>query len=72
MCVLVAFSDKAQMLEFGAQEKWTARQCARKWAETDALPTPMPQYDQHAQHTFTPYSMSPAEPATAFLPYMHS
>ncbi|KAL1643162.1 hypothetical protein SLS61_009362 [Didymella pomorum] len=61
-----------KMLEFGAQEKWTARQCARKWAETDALPTPMPQYDQHAQHTFTPYSLSPAEPATSFLPYMHS
>ncbi|KAH6639321.1 hypothetical protein C7974DRAFT_388249 [Boeremia exigua] len=61
-----------KMLEFGAQEKWTARQCARKWAAGDGLPTPMPQYDQHAQHTFTPYSMSPAEPATSFLPYMQS
>ncbi|KAF9690516.1 hypothetical protein EKO04_011367 [Ascochyta lentis] len=61
-----------KMLEFGAQEKWTARQCARKWAESDALPTPVPPYDQPAQHTFTPYSMSPAEPATSFLPYMHS
>ncbi|KZM25825.1 uncharacterized protein EKO05_0002552 [Ascochyta rabiei] len=61
-----------KMLEFGAQEKWTARQCARKWAESDAMPTPVPQYDQHPQHTFTPYSMSPSEPATSFLPYMHS
>ncbi|KAF3039767.1 hypothetical protein E8E12_008301 [Didymella heteroderae] len=61
-----------KMLEFGAQEKWTARQCARKWAEMDALRTPMLQYDQHVQHTFTPYSMSPAEPATTFLAYMHS
>lgn len=59
------------MVEFGGQEKWTGRQCARKWAESDALPAAMPQYEQHAQHTFTPYSMSPAEPATSFLPYMH-
>lgn len=61
------------MLEFGAQEKWTPKQCARKWAECDAaLHTPLPKLDQHAQHSFTPYSMSPAEPATTFLPYMHS
>lgn len=65
-------SDKCQMLDFGAQEKWTARQCARKWAESDVMPTPMPPHGEHVQHTFTPYSMSPAEPATAFLPYMHS
>lgn len=65
-------ADAVQMLEFGAQEKWTARQCARKWAERDGLSTPVPQYEQPAQHTFTPYSMSPAEPATSFLPYMHS
>ena len=68
----MTMSDRVQMLEFGAQGKWAARQCARKWAEIDAMPTPVPQYDQHALHTFTPYSMSPAEPATAFLPYMHS
>ncbi|KAF1930593.1 uncharacterized protein M421DRAFT_3630 [Didymella exigua CBS 183.55] len=61
-----------KMAKFGAQDKWTARQCARKWAENDALPAAMPQHDQHAQHTFTPYSMSPAEPTTTFLPYMHS
>ncbi|KAF2996270.1 hypothetical protein E8E13_004779 [Curvularia kusanoi] len=64
-----------KMLEFGAQEKWTPKQCARKWAEQEcdtALPTPLPQLDQHAQHSFTPYSMSPAEPATTFLPYMPS
>lgn len=60
------------MLEYGAQEKWTARQCARKWAELDGLPTPIPQFEQQAPHTFTPYSMSPVEPATSFLPYMHS
>ncbi|KAJ4991240.1 hypothetical protein SVAN01_03368 [Stagonosporopsis vannaccii] len=61
-----------KMLEYGAQEKWTSRQCARKWAEGDGQPTPMPQYEQHTQHSFTPYSMSPAEPATSFLPYMPS
>ncbi|KAJ8106023.1 hypothetical protein OPT61_g9818 [Boeremia exigua] len=60
-----------KMLEYGAQEKWTARQCGRKWAESEGQPTPLAQYEQQAQPSFTPYSMSPAEPATSFLPYMH-
>ncbi|CAO2649756.1 Nn.00g010480.m01.CDS01 [Neocucurbitaria sp. VM-36] len=60
-----------KMLEFGAQEKWTARQCARKWAEIDPGPTPYAHYEQHLPHGFAPYAMSPIEPSQAFLSYMH-
>jgi hypothetical protein len=61
-----------QMLEFGAQEKWTARQCARKWAEIDpAPPTPYPHFDQHLQHSFAPYTMTPVESSHSFMPYMN-
>lgn len=61
-----------QMLEFGAQEKWTARQCARKWAEIDpAPPAPYAHFEQHLQHGFAPYNMSPVEAPHPFLPYMN-
>lgn len=59
-----------QMLEFGAQEKWTSRQCARKWAEIDPAPTPYAHFD-YLQHGFAPYTMSPVEAPHAFLPYMN-
>jgi hypothetical protein len=55
------------MLEYGAAEKWTARQCARKWAEIDPGPTP---YTTYEHHVYTPYAMSPVEPHH-FMPYVH-
>jgi hypothetical protein len=61
-----------QMLDFGTQEKWTARQCARKWAEFNALPMPLPQLDQQAQNSLTPFSVSPEESVEAFMPHMQS
>jgi hypothetical protein len=63
--------DMTQMLEFGAQEKWTARQCARKWAEIDPAPAPYPHFEQHLQHGFAPYNMSPVEAPHPFMPYMN-
>jgi hypothetical protein len=59
-----------QMLEYGAQEKWTSRQCARKWSEIDPAPTPYAHYE-HLQHSFAPYTMSPVEAPQPFLPYMN-
>ncbi|KAF2201007.1 hypothetical protein GQ43DRAFT_372497 [Delitschia confertaspora ATCC 74209] len=58
-----------KMLEYGAAEKWTARQCARKWAEIDPGPTPYTTYD-HSATSYAPYSMSPVE-APPYLSYMH-
>lgn len=59
------------MLEFGAAEKWTARQCARKWAEIDPGPTPYTTYDHHVPGpTYAPYTMSPVE-APHFMPFVH-
>ncbi|KAF2032884.1 hypothetical protein EK21DRAFT_86889 [Setomelanomma holmii] len=60
-----------KMLEFGAQEKWTARQCARKWVEIDPAPAPYPHFEPHLQHSFAPYTMSPIEAPNPFLPYMN-
>ncbi|KAF2875780.1 hypothetical protein BDV95DRAFT_674876 [Massariosphaeria phaeospora] len=59
-----------KMLEFGAAEKWTARQCARKWAEIDPGPTPYTTYDHHSTPSYAPYTMSPVE-APPFMPYLH-
>ncbi|KAF2263030.1 hypothetical protein CC78DRAFT_581913 [Lojkania enalia] len=59
-----------KMLEYGAAEKWTARQCARKWAEIDPGPTPYTTYDHHTTPSYAPYTMSPVE-ATPFMPYLH-
>ncbi|CAI6334804.1 unnamed protein product [Periconia digitata] len=62
-----------KMLEFGATEKWTARQCARKWAEIDPGPTPYTTYAtyEHQVPTSYPpsYAMSPVEPHH-FMPYV--
>jgi hypothetical protein len=69
--VFTTLANPLQMLEFGAQEKWTARQCARKWAEIDPAPAPYPHFEQHLQHGFAPYTMSPVEPPHSFLPYMN-
>ncbi|KAF1916548.1 hypothetical protein BDU57DRAFT_516723 [Ampelomyces quisqualis] len=60
-----------KMLDFGAQEKWIARQCARKWAEIDPAPAPYPHFEQHLQHGLAPYNMSPAEAPHPFMPYMN-
>ena len=57
------------MLELGAAEKWTARQCARKWAEIDPRPTPYTTYEHH-KLTYAPYTMSPVE-AHHFMPYVY-
>lgn len=59
------------MLEFGAQEKWTARQCARKWT-ADTEPTPYVHFEHHAHQGFAPYSMSPVEPPATYLPFLHA
>ncbi|KAF1954936.1 hypothetical protein CC80DRAFT_416508 [Byssothecium circinans] len=59
------------MLEYGAAEKWTARQCARKWAEIDPGPTPYTTYEHHVPNYATPYAtLSPVE-AHHFMPYVH-
>ncbi|KAH8716747.1 hypothetical protein GQ44DRAFT_660264 [Phaeosphaeriaceae sp. PMI808] len=60
-----------KMLEFGAQEKWTARQCARKWAEIDPAPTPYAHFEQHLQQGFAPYTISPVEAPHSFQPFMN-
>ncbi|KAL5459726.1 hypothetical protein PMIN07_005650 [Paraphaeosphaeria minitans] len=58
-----------KMLECGAAEKWTARQCARKWAEVDPGPTPYTTYEHHMP-TYAAYTMNPVE-AHHFMPYVH-
>jgi hypothetical protein len=58
-----------QMLEYGAAERWSARQCARKWAEIDPGPTPYSAYD-HSTPSYTTYAMSPVE-GPPFLPFLH-
>ena len=59
------------MLEFGAAEKWTARQCARKWAEIDPGPTTSyTGFDHHSTPSYAPYTMSPVE-GPGFMPYLH-
>jgi hypothetical protein len=60
----------SQMLEFGAQKKWTARQCAHKWSEVDPAPAPYAPFE-HLQHSFAPYAMSPVEPPHPYLSYMN-
>lgn len=60
-----------QMLEYGSAEKWTARQCARKWAEIDPGPTPYTTYDLHSTTSYAPYTMSPVDATPSFLPYLH-
>ncbi|KAF1940144.1 hypothetical protein EJ02DRAFT_467613 [Clathrospora elynae] len=60
-----------KMLEYGAQEKWTARQCARKWAEIDPAPTPFAQFEHHVHQGFAPYAMSPVEPPPSYIPFLH-
>ncbi|KAF2124433.1 hypothetical protein P153DRAFT_379528 [Dothidotthia symphoricarpi CBS 119687] len=57
-----------KMLEFGAQEKWTPRQCVRKWMEIDPSPDTYDHYKPQLHHGYTP---SPAEHPPSFLPYMH-
>jgi hypothetical protein len=58
-----------KMLEFGAAEKWTTRQCARKWQEIDPGPTPYSTYDHSNTPSYAPYTMSPVE-APPYLTYM--
>lgn len=57
------------MLEFGASDKWTAKQCARKWAEMDPSATPfMTTQEEPQQAAF--YTASP-ENSSSYMPYMH-
>lgn len=58
-----------KMLEYGAAERWSARQCARKLAEIDPGPTPYTTYD-HSTPSYTTYAMSPVE-GPPFLPFLH-
>ncbi|KAL0256569.1 hypothetical protein SLS55_008964 [Diplodia seriata] len=59
----------SKMMEFGASDRWTAKQCARKWAEIDPSATPfMTTQDEPQQATFS-YTASPE--STSYLPYMH-
>jgi len=59
------------MAEFGAQEKWTARQCSRKWQELDPTAVPYPHFESHVQHGFAPYAMSPVEPSPSNSLFYH-
>ncbi|EMD69503.1 hypothetical protein GGP41_001340 [Bipolaris sorokiniana] len=62
-----------KMLEFGAQEKWTARQCSRQWQMMDHPPLSYAQFDHHLQQGFAPYAMSPIEPPpNNSLPFLHT
>jgi hypothetical protein len=59
------------MLDFGVQERWPARQCARKWAEIESLQKQHAYPEERLQHAFG-LSMSPDEPPHQFLPYQHA
>ncbi|KAL6707025.1 hypothetical protein ACN47E_004975 [Coniothyrium glycines] len=62
-----------KMLEFGAHERWTARQCARKWTEVEPAPTPYTHhFEQHIRPGFAPYTMSPVESSASYQPYLGS
>ena len=63
------FNDIFQMLEFGVEEKWPARHCARKWA--DMAPqhlhqTPQQHTPSSQQHTPTPHYATMAENFTNY------
>ena len=61
------------MLEFGAQPKWTARQCSRKWQEIDHAPMPYAHFEHHVQQGFAPYAISPIEPPnSSYLSFLHA
>ncbi|KAF2496904.1 hypothetical protein BU16DRAFT_459279 [Lophium mytilinum] len=63
-------SQKVCMADYGASERWSARQCARKWGEIDPGPTPYTTFD-HPTPSYTNYTMSPvAVDAPPFLPYL--
>ncbi|KAF2138269.1 uncharacterized protein K452DRAFT_328827 [Aplosporella prunicola CBS 121167] len=57
----------AKMAEFGASDKWTSKQCARKWVEIEPSATPFitTQDDNTPSYSFT---ASPVE-APSYLPY---
>lgn len=62
------------MIEFGASEKWTARQCARKWLEVDPSATPattpyMPAIGEERPPSYHSYTQSPIE-GPPLLPYL--
>jgi hypothetical protein len=61
-----------KMLEYGTQEKWTARQCSRQWQMMDQPTMSYAQFD-HVQQGFAPYAMSPVEPPpNNCLPFLHN
>ncbi|KAF1990374.1 hypothetical protein K402DRAFT_227855 [Aulographum hederae CBS 113979] len=60
----------AKMMEFGAMEKWSPRQCARKWQE---LNVGTEVYAGQVMHTpaFS-WTSSPVEgPTPSFMPFLH-
>ncbi|RAR09337.1 ER lumen protein retaining receptor [Stemphylium lycopersici] len=62
-----------KMLEYGAQEKWTPRQCSRKWQEMDPPPMPYTHFEPHVQQGFAPYAISPIEPpSNSYLPFLNA
>ena len=72
LCVLVIFvSDVVlQMLDFGAQEKWPAKLCTRKWQEIN------PTYDSYMAHPSTTPAFSqmstPIEGPGGYMPpFLH-
>ncbi|KAF2755452.1 hypothetical protein EJ05DRAFT_540184 [Pseudovirgaria hyperparasitica] len=62
----------SKMIEYGASDRWSARQCARKWADIDPGPTPYTTTTTSSYESPMPqYATSPPTDAHAFLPYMH-
>ncbi|KAH7024302.1 hypothetical protein B0J12DRAFT_585524 [Macrophomina phaseolina] len=60
----------AKMMEFGASDKWTAKQVARKWAEMDPSATPFMTAQEEPQQAGFSYTASP-EGSSNYMPYMH-
>ncbi|KAF2274404.1 uncharacterized protein EI97DRAFT_381683 [Westerdykella ornata] len=56
-----------KMLDFGCTEKWTTKQCSRKWQEIDPGPTTYASYDVNPPTSYAPYTMSPVE-APGYIP----
>lgn len=62
--LIILTNNLLQMLEFGVEEKWPSRHCARKWA--DMAPqhlhqTPQQHTPSSQQHTPTPHYATMAE-----------
>lgn len=56
------------MIEYGASDRWTAKQCARKWQEIDPGPHAFSTYE--ASTPSMSYTTSPVD-APSYLPFLH-